>query len=89
MFAQTMGNKKIEEEEREVKAEWINMKKNSTGGKKRRTLWYFHFFFVYCKELGCETVHKNTFCSAYGAEEKQIALLVKWSCVIRDINVAR
>jgi hypothetical protein len=44
VFAQTVGNKKIEEEEREVKAEWINMKKNSTDGKKRRTLWYFHFF---------------------------------------------
>lgn len=71
MFAQTVGNKKIEEEEREVKAEWINMKKNSTDGKKRRTLWYFHFF-VYCKVLGCQTVHKNTFSStgraAYGAE---------------------
>lgn len=71
MFAQTVGNKKIEEEEREVKAEWINIKKNSTGGKKRRTLWYF-LFFVYCKVLGCQTVHKNTFSStgraAYGAE---------------------
>jgi len=70
-----MGNKKIEEEEREVKAEWINMKKNSTGGKKRRTLWYFHFFFVYCKELGCQSIHKNTFSSTgravYGAKAKK------------------
>ena len=38
VFAQTVGNKKIEEEEREVKAEWINIKKNSTGGKKRRPI---------------------------------------------------
>jgi hypothetical protein len=72
VFAQTVGNKKIEEEEREVKAEWINMKKNSTDGKKREGHYGIFIFFVYCKVLGCQTVHKNTFSStgraAYGAE---------------------